>query len=92
MRRLAIWHGTPEETAALLQAINRFCAGKGREGDYCPRGSRGERLGTCAAHALLLDQRALDGLLWMRRMAPRLVREEHQTVGHLVLQQLPKAL
>jgi hypothetical protein len=88
MRRQAIWHGTPEECSALLRAINCFCAGEGREGDFRTHGSLRERLGACAAHSLLLDQRALDGLLWMRRMAPRLVREERGPIAEPLLPQL----
>jgi len=71
-----VWHGTEEEATALLQAFDRACSEKQGEGERCAFGSGGERLRTCAAHRLLLDQRALDGLLWMRRIAPRLRSEE----------------
>jgi hypothetical protein len=76
MKRHVIWHGTQDESTALLRAIERLCTGEGGEGDRCSFGMLGQRLNTCAAHGMLRDQRALDGLLWMRRIAPRLIEEE----------------
>jgi hypothetical protein len=81
MNRHVIWHGTQQESAALLRAIERLCTGEGGEGDRCSFGMLGQRLSTCAAHSMLRDQRALNGLIWMRRMAPRLMREEETPAG-----------
>jgi hypothetical protein len=62
------WNGTPEEALALLQALQTHCA--------C-RVHAGRTVGACASHAMLAhDQRAIDGLLFMRRMAARLLAEE----------------
>ena len=65
MRRL-VWHGTTEEYGALVAAAGRYCTGHRQGGDAPP----------CAAHRLLRDQRALDRLLFGRRLAGRLAREE----------------
>jgi hypothetical protein len=52
----------------LLQAVQAHCE--------CTL-DRGRTVGTCAAHRMLAcDQRALNGLLFMRRLAARLVAEE----------------
>jgi hypothetical protein len=76
MRVQVVWHGTEEEATALLRAFDRACTENRDEDECCTFGSRGERVRTCAAHRTLLDQRALDGLLWMRRIARRLRAEE----------------
>jgi hypothetical protein len=73
--QMTLWHGTEDEAIALLKAFDRVCTQQ-RGGEHCAFGLRGERLHTCSAHRLLMDQRALDGLLWMRKMAPRLCAEE----------------
>ena len=53
------FHGTPEETAALLAAFNRHC--------HCEY-QVGLRRSTCPGHDMMVrDQRALNGLLFMRR-------------------------
>ena len=63
------WHGTQAETFALLQALSRNCS--------CEVTAEGERLKTCSAHRMLLeDQRALDGLVFVRRLRERLEAEE----------------
>jgi hypothetical protein len=62
------WHGTEEEWGALLDAVDLHCA--------CLYTSMGTPLRRCVAHSILQDQRALDGLLWMRRLRTRLQREE----------------
>jgi hypothetical protein len=68
------WHGTQEESFALISAISRNCT--------CEFGLMGVRLSVCAPHALLTDdQRALDGLLFARRMARRLLAEEFMMAG-----------
>ena len=76
MDRQIMWHGTEDEAIALLRAMDRVCTAQGGDGERCAFGPRGERLRTCATHRLLLDQRALDGLVWMRRAADRLRAEE----------------
>lgn len=70
MPRRVTWNGTNEEALALLQALHRHCE--------C-RIDAGRTLAPCAAHTMLVhDQRAVDGLLFMRRMAARLRREEFE--------------
>ena len=72
MSSRTVWHGTPDESLALLQAITRNCG--------CEFGLRGVRLSVCGPHRMLTeDQRALDGLLFARRMADCLRREEVST-------------
>jgi hypothetical protein len=64
-----VWHGTQQESFDLVNAIARNCT--------CEFGLMGVRLATCAPHRMLTeDQRALNGLLFARRMAERLRREE----------------
>jgi hypothetical protein len=65
------WHGTREESLELLHAIQQHCT--------CEIDS-GRMLAVCAAHAMLArDQRAVDGLLFMRQIAERLLHEEFDT-------------
>jgi hypothetical protein len=64
----AVWHGTSQESAALVKAVAGNCNCIGRTG---------ERNAVCAAHRMLAeDQRALDGLAFARRMKSRLLDEE----------------
>lgn len=63
-----VWHGTQEESFRLLQALNRHCG--------CLLDRQGVRTFTCASHRLLTEQRALNGLLFARRIAARLWYEE----------------
>jgi hypothetical protein len=64
-----IWHGTPNERRDLSNAVHHNCT--------CEFGLMGVRLSTCASHHMLKeDQRALDGLLFGRRIADRLSDEE----------------
>ena len=64
-----IWHGTQQESFALIGAVAHNCT--------CQVGPDGVRTFTCNPHRMLTeDQRALDGLLFARRMADRLLREE----------------
>ena len=64
------WYGTREESRAFIDALTRHCA--------CEYGLRGVRQRTCGPHQMLAeDQRALDGLIFVRRLAERLRREEH---------------
>ena len=67
------WGGTDAETSALLEALARNCA--------CTIDPHGVRTGTCPAHAMLLDQRSLDHLLFGRRLAERLWVEEFQVAA-----------
>jgi hypothetical protein len=63
------WFGTQQESTDLLAAISRNCT--------CEFGLKGIRLTQCGPHDMLIsDQRALNGLLFARRMADRLRREE----------------
>ncbi len=69
MSTQVVWHGTQQESFDLVNAIARNCT--------CEFGLMGVRLATCAPHRMLTeDQRALNGLLFARRMAERLNREE----------------
>ena len=68
MPRRTNWNGTNDEALALLHALNAHCE--------C-RVETGRTVAPCAAHSMLArDQRAVDGLLFMRRMAARLLAEE----------------
>jgi hypothetical protein len=65
MRNSTTWHGTEEELSALVSAVDNHCT--------C-------LMGECAAHALLLgDQAVLDRLIFVRRIADCLRREEGLT-------------
>jgi hypothetical protein len=69
MSTQAIWRGTQEEAMALVNAVARNCT--------CEFGLMGVRIRACEPHRMLTeDQRALDGLLFVRRFADRLRREE----------------
>jgi hypothetical protein len=61
-----IWHGTSTEWNELTEAITHNCT--------C--GERTRAVPRCAAHQLVDEQRAVDRLLFARRMASRLLREE----------------
>jgi hypothetical protein len=68
MARRISWNGTTDEALALLHALREHCD--------C-RVERGRTMAPCAGHTMLArDQRAVDGLLFMRRMAARLLAEE----------------
>jgi hypothetical protein len=72
MSIFVLWHGTQQESTDLVTAIARHCT--------CEFGLMGVRPFMCPAHRMLMqDQRALDGLLFARRMAHRLLREEFLT-------------
>jgi hypothetical protein len=69
MATSVLWHGSQTEALELLQALSRNCS--------CVLTAEGVRLSTCAPHEMLSsDQRAVDGLLFARRIAPRLRSEE----------------
>ena len=62
------WNGTADEGLASLQALRAHCE--------C-RVDAGRTLAPWAAHTMMaFDQRAIDGLVFMRRIAPRLLGEE----------------
>ena len=64
------WFGTRQESSDLIAAITRNCT--------CEFGLKGIRLKQCGPHNMLTsDQRALNGLLFARRMAARLRHEEN---------------
>ena len=66
------FHGTPREQRDLLRAVSRHCT--------CEVGPMGTSVGCCPAHRMLVeDQRAVNGLLFGRRLAARLRREEWLT-------------
>jgi hypothetical protein len=68
MARQIIWNGTTDEALALLHALRTHCECRVEEGRL---------LAVCASHTMLArDQRAVDGLLFMRRMAARLLAAE----------------
>jgi hypothetical protein len=68
MSRRTTWNGTTDEALALLHALRQHCACAVNEG---------RTISPCAGHSMLAhDQRAVDGLLFMRRMAARLLGEE----------------
>jgi len=69
LKQQAIWNGTESESYALLESVQRHCA--------CQFDQAGARVRTCAPHdALVHSQRFLDGLLFARRIARRLMLEE----------------
>ncbi len=68
MARRIAWKGTTDEALALLHALREHCD--------C-HVDQGRTVAPCAGHTMLArDQRAVDGLLFMRRMAARLLAEE----------------
>jgi hypothetical protein len=72
MPRWVIWNGTTEEALALLHALRAHC--------HC-RVDEGRTVAPCAGHRMVArEQRAVDGLLFMRRMVARLLAEEFNIV------------
>jgi hypothetical protein len=73
MAQTITWNGTADEALALLDALQRNCE--------C-RVEQGRTVAACGAHRMLArDQRAVDGLIFMRRMAARLLAEEFDLVA-----------
>ncbi len=72
MARSITWRGTQTEAAELLSALNHHC--------QCQESSDGLDVVLCEAHLLLEDQRALDRLLFARRIAARFTSEEFGVV------------
>ena len=68
-----VWHGTVEEADELRGILRRNCV-CGVDG--------ANPNARCTAHTmLLLDQRALDGLLFVRHIVAQLVGEEFDPVA-----------
>lgn len=68
MAQRITWNGTTDEALALLHALRAHC--------QCGV-QAGRTVAPCAGHYMLAhDQRAIDGLLFMRRLAQRLLTEE----------------
>ena len=64
-----LWNGTLGEQLDLMAAVQHNCE--------CTFDGMLRRFTTCSSHAMLSrDQRALDGLLWHRRLVERLRTEE----------------
>jgi len=75
MSRRITWHGTTDEALALLHALRLHC-------ECCV--DNGCIVTPCAGHMMLVcDQRAVDGLLFMRRMTARLLAEEFDLSVHV---------
>jgi len=55
----SIFHGTEAEYAQLLEAISHTC--QGTPNCSCHYGT------PCSGKLLMVDQRAMDGLVWVRR-------------------------
>ena len=69
MTTSVLWHGTQTEALELLQALSHNCS--------CVVTADGVRVSMCTPHLMLSsDQRAIDGLLFARRIAARLRSEE----------------
>jgi hypothetical protein len=64
-----VWHGTLIEQLDLLAAVQHNCD--------CRYHALPQSITACASHIMLAeDQRALNGLLWNRHLAQRLLLEE----------------
>jgi len=64
-----VFPGDQDETLLIVNAVARNCA--------CTYALTGAQTSMCGAHEMLVsDQRALNGLVWMRRDVTRLRREE----------------
>jgi hypothetical protein len=63
------WHGSRAEGVELVETLSRHCS--------CEFTAQRLRAFVCAPHEMLIsDQRAIDGLLFARRIAARLRSEE----------------
>ena len=78
MPRRITWNGTTDEALVLLHALRENCE---CSVDNC------RTVAICASHTMLVrDQRAVDGLLFMRRMAARLLAEEFDVAAKPAVQ------
>jgi hypothetical protein len=67
---VVVWHGTTDELAALVNAIAEHCT--------CGVGNMtGSRAPTCTAHLMLLDQRTMDHLAFVKARAGQYQEREH---------------
>lgn len=67
--RTVTWRGTLCERLDLLVALGHHCR--------CRLDSRSRLVEPCAGHTMLVhDQRALNGLVWIRQLASQLLDEE----------------
>ena len=70
-----VWNGTAEEAGELAEAIGHNCECAFEGGNRAAR-----RLATCPPHhAMVTDQRFMNGLLWMRHMRAMLEEKEWTT-------------
>ena len=68
------WRGTVREGADLQHALANNCE--------CGRSTEGKILQPCPVHVMVAtNQRAVNGLLFMRRMRMRLLMQEWQDTG-----------
>ena len=74
MTVVMIWPGTDAEARDLSHAIDRTCHDGG-----CRTGA-----GVCGAHSLLLDERAIYGLLFVRRQLLARMFEEEMCWGDAI--------
>ena len=63
-----MWNGTLSERLDLMAAVQHNCG--------CTFDGTTASLSACSSHAILREQRALDGMLWIRHLVPRLRAEE----------------
>jgi hypothetical protein len=66
MKTTIVWKGTRQESLELIAILRQACS--------CPK--PGAAAADCASHRMLFDQRVVDGLLFARRIAERLILEE----------------
>jgi hypothetical protein len=70
------WNGTAQDSLDLMRVVNRHCS--------CEFGLMGGVATRCAAHRMLTeDRRALNGLLFSRRIVSKLRDEEWRIVGRM---------
>lgn len=70
---LAIFKGTEREMLELLTAVEHSCLPP----EPCQRDAHGKVVKLCSAHRALLEQRYLDGVLYVRRNLKRFLDEEN---------------
>jgi len=76
---VAVFHGTEAECQELLSAISRTC--QGTPNCSCHDGT------PCSGKLLMIDQRAMDALLWIRRTHQSWERVEESRDGTLLQDQ-----
>jgi len=63
-----VWNGTLSEQLDLMAAVQHNCG--------CSCDGTTASLSACSSHTMLGEQRALDGMLWIRHLVDRLRAEE----------------